>query len=177
MVGHTDESGVTLPPLHPRCRCAIMYREVGSSNTQPKQKPSNPNNAESDFEFDFQRFGGQPLPEGDYNLNIRERKQARHIEGTPEYLDYVRATEGTGFKPSKLPAGTDTQALVKEFHGKGIYDPNPRDGSARERVDTGRIIGQYWNRAANQYDDTSWLEIVYSKKGAHVYPNYPPKED
>ena len=30
MVGHTDESGVTLPPLHPRCRCAIMYREVAA---------------------------------------------------------------------------------------------------------------------------------------------------
>ena len=29
VVGHTDESGVTLPPLHPRCRCAIMYRELG----------------------------------------------------------------------------------------------------------------------------------------------------
>ncbi|MBQ3337558.1 MAG: hypothetical protein IJG80_09160 [Selenomonadaceae bacterium] len=28
VVGHTDESGVTIPPLHPRCRCAIMYREV-----------------------------------------------------------------------------------------------------------------------------------------------------
>ncbi|MBR4621882.1 MAG: hypothetical protein IKO46_12970 [Salinivirgaceae bacterium] len=30
VVGRTDESGVTLPPLHPRCRCAIMYREVGA---------------------------------------------------------------------------------------------------------------------------------------------------
>ena len=28
VVGRTDESGVTLPPLHPRCRCAIMYREL-----------------------------------------------------------------------------------------------------------------------------------------------------
>ena len=28
VVGHTDETGVTLPPLHPRCRCAIMYNEV-----------------------------------------------------------------------------------------------------------------------------------------------------
>ncbi|MBQ3451881.1 MAG: hypothetical protein IJL12_08855 [Selenomonadaceae bacterium] len=28
VVGCTDESGVTLPPLHPRCRCTIMYREV-----------------------------------------------------------------------------------------------------------------------------------------------------
>ena len=33
VVGHTDEDGVTLPPLHPRCRCAIMYREVAPSKT------------------------------------------------------------------------------------------------------------------------------------------------
>ena len=27
VVGRTDEVGVTLPPLHPRCRCVIIYRE------------------------------------------------------------------------------------------------------------------------------------------------------
>ena len=32
VVGYTDESGVTLPPLHPRCRCAIMYKEILSPN-------------------------------------------------------------------------------------------------------------------------------------------------
>ena len=31
MVGHTDEQGVQLPPLHPRCRCTIHYREVKPS--------------------------------------------------------------------------------------------------------------------------------------------------
>ena len=35
VVGHTDESGVTLPPLHPRCRCTIIYREVGKTLTSP----------------------------------------------------------------------------------------------------------------------------------------------
>lgn len=34
VVGHTDESGVTLPPLHPRCRCAIMYREIEAPKPQ-----------------------------------------------------------------------------------------------------------------------------------------------
>ena len=34
VVGYTDESGVTLPPLHPRCRCAIMYKEIGEK--EPK---------------------------------------------------------------------------------------------------------------------------------------------
>ena len=27
VVGYTDESGVQIPPLHPRCRCAIRYDE------------------------------------------------------------------------------------------------------------------------------------------------------
>ena len=44
VVGHTDESGVTLPPLHPRCRCAIMYREIEAPRVikptvQPEAKP------------------------------------------------------------------------------------------------------------------------------------------
>ena len=39
VVGYTDESGVLLPPLHPRCRCAIMYDEVGTPRaTKPKPK-------------------------------------------------------------------------------------------------------------------------------------------
>ena len=38
VVGYTDEVGVQIPPLHPRCRCAIMYREAP-------------------FNFDIQRFG------------------------------------------------------------------------------------------------------------------------
>ena len=60
VVGRTDESGVTLPPLHPRCRCAIMYREL--KDVKPKDKPRSnehvkPNNETSGFEFDPQRFG------------------------------------------------------------------------------------------------------------------------
>ena len=31
VVGFTDEAGVQLPPLHPRCRCAIIYREVSEN--------------------------------------------------------------------------------------------------------------------------------------------------
>ena len=39
VVGYTDQSGVTIPPLHPRCRCAIMYREVGAPRVmQPKPR-------------------------------------------------------------------------------------------------------------------------------------------
>ena len=30
VVGHTDEVGVQIPPLHPRCRCTIHYRETAT---------------------------------------------------------------------------------------------------------------------------------------------------
>ena len=48
VVGHTDESGVTLPPLHPRCRCAIMYREI--EKPKPKSPPKLNGNEENDFQ-------------------------------------------------------------------------------------------------------------------------------
>ena len=38
VIGRTDESGVTLPPLHPRCRCAIMYREIGEKHQKFLQR-------------------------------------------------------------------------------------------------------------------------------------------
>ena len=37
VVGHTDEVGVQIPPLHPRCRCVIVYRE-SSRSTNPKPR-------------------------------------------------------------------------------------------------------------------------------------------
>jgi len=43
IVGYTDESGVTLPPLHPRCRCAIIYDEVAAPRRiDNKPKPPKP---------------------------------------------------------------------------------------------------------------------------------------
>lgn len=41
IVGYTDESGVTLPPLHPRCRCAIIYDEVAAPR-RIDNKPKSP---------------------------------------------------------------------------------------------------------------------------------------
>ena len=79
VVGHTDEDGVTLPPLHPRCRCAIMYREVAEikpRSNKPDKPQGTPKPPKQDgFVFDLQRFDAQPLPEGNYNLTVRRQVQ------------------------------------------------------------------------------------------------------
>ena len=110
------------------------------------------------------------IPDMNYNLTIRRQVQNRHIEGTKEYQQYVEVLKNKGLKPSKLNSDVDVQALVKEFHGKGEYDPNPRDDSPREIVDVGKIIGQYWDKESQKFVDTSIVKIVYSKKGTHIYP-------
>ena len=51
-IGRTDELGVQLPPLHPRCRCTIEYREVGKPLTAPAR-----NGNVGGRGFDIQRFG------------------------------------------------------------------------------------------------------------------------
>ena len=39
VVGTTEDSGVTIPPLHPRCRCTIMYQEVEPAKALRTNKP------------------------------------------------------------------------------------------------------------------------------------------
>ena len=71
VVGHTDESGVTLPPLHPRCRCAIMYREVG------EKKPSRPRGLSAgERTIDFGGGGKSPYKIGEIDFkNAAQVKQ------------------------------------------------------------------------------------------------------
>ena len=112
----------------------------------------------------------------DLNLTIRRQVQNRHIVGTKEYIQYVEKLSPYGLLPSILAEGVDVQNLVNKFHGKGMYDPNPKDNSPREKVDTGKIIGQYWDKGLNDFVDTTWLMIVYSRHGTHVYPIRPTEE-
>ena len=113
------------------------------------------------------------VPDISYNLTVRRQVQNRHIEGTKKYQQYVEVLENKGLKPSKLNSDVDVQALVKEFHSEGKYYPNPKDGSPREIVDVGKIVGQYWDKEKQKFVDTSIVMIVYSKKGVHIYPIHP----
>ena len=162
---------IELPPLHLRCRCVIIYREIEGSVLR-----SAPNNGKiNGIESSPVKVENatEKLPDGEYNLTIRRQVQNRHIEGTKEYQQYVERLSATGFKPSKIFVDVNVNEVITKFHGKGIYDPNPKDNSPREIVDTGQIIGQYWNIEEKGYIDTSFVEIVYSKKGIHIYPVRP----
>lgn len=113
------------------------------------------------------------LPDGEYNLTVSRQKQNKHIAGTLENQRYIEQLKTIGRLPSVLAAGVDVDELVKKFHKKGIYYPNPKDGSPREIVDTGEVVGKYWDKDEQNLIDTTWIEIVYSKKTVHVFPIRP----
>ena len=113
------------------------------------------------------------LPDGDYNLTVRRQVQNRHITGTAEHQRYVEKLAEKNLKPSILAENVVADELIRKFHKKGIYDPNPKDGSPREIVDTGEIIGKYWDNDLNELIETTFIKIVYSKNGTHIYPIKP----
>ena len=197
------DPGTNAPPMHPRCRSTISAVVEGGTRTAKvggrnirvpadmhyldfkrvyveksltlkdwqEKRHERANN--TSIKSDIQRFG-EKLPEDfPYNYKVRQQVQNRHVEGTREYADYVKRLESTKFKPGFLFSTVNVAELVEKFHKRGIYDPNPKDGSPREIVDVGEVVGKYWNPRTEQYEDATFVEIVYSKKGVHVYPVFP----
>ena len=85
IVGYTDESGVTIPPLHPRCRCAIIYDEVAA----PRGKPSTPNNpprglAAGSKTISFNIVGKSPEKIGE--IDVKDKSVIKHV------LDWAEAS-------------------------------------------------------------------------------------
>ena len=113
------------------------------------------------------------LPEDIYNLNVRQQVQNRHIKGTVEYKQYADKLSLLGLKPSILSSDVNIEEMVHKYHKKGIYDPNKRDNSPREKVHTGDFVGWYWDIDTKKMTPTEWIKIVYSSKGVHIYPIKP----
>ena len=66
IIGYTDEVGVQLPPLHPRCRCAIVYREAPTTRGLAASK-----------EIHFNEGGISPYKIG--QIDARDAAQVKQV--------------------------------------------------------------------------------------------------
>ena len=135
VVGTTDQSGVTIPPLHPRCRCAIMYREVGAPKKPAKPRDLAPKDIESrDFE-DLQIFLGKLD-----NLTVR-KWYIYHDERIHELIDSSLPIEQKARMAFDLRNKYRTQARElmadQELRRRLDWtDPNPTwEGILRHKVE------------------------------------------
>ena len=94
-----------------------------------------------------------------YNTTVNAGKQGKHIIGNNNYIDGRSVFNGTV---------DDAQRLVDEFAGAGEWI-----GTNKERVNFGKVIGQYIDPATNEAVETTVGIIHYSKTGVHIVPAQP----
>ena len=97
---------------------------------------------------------------GTYDTGIKVLKQNEHIPGTKE------------FKPGKSEIHisiTELQDLVNLKAGTGTIIPK----TTKEKVDFGKIIGNWIDFATGESIPTTKGMIIYSIGGTHVVPTRP----
>ncbi len=100
-----------------------------------------------------------------YNTNVNVGQQNKHIPGTNEYKNVL----SNGQTKSKMYGDIgDIQKLLDNYAGTGEWI-----GTNKERVDFGKIIGQYVDPNTGIGTDTSVGIIHYGKNGAHIVPARP----
>lgn len=94
-----------------------------------------------------------------FTKTINPEKQSKHIIGTRYFLAGRSVFYGT----------VDTaQELVNSFAGTGVWL-----GTNKERIDFGKVIGQYVNPTEGDAVNTTIGIIHYSKNGTHIVPARP----
>ena len=104
IVGYTDESGVQIPPLHPRCRCVIDYREVSiDALLTPRQPQATPNITLPNNAGTYKNFDELKLYWAEnYNVKVNDEIAKLHFDSVREALSGV-------------------EAVLKEFPPAGLY--------------------------------------------------------
>ena len=97
------------------------------------------------------------------DVKVNVGQQEKHITGTNNYNQSVNR----GINRSIL--SEDAQNLLDEFAGKG-----QKIGTNKERVNFGKVIGQYYDASTGKYVDTTSGIIHYDASGkAHIVPARP----
>ena len=107
---------------------------------------------------------------GEYSMEYKHNKYIQHTKGTKLY-DQV--TQARGKPQSYLTISeSEAQALIYQYAGTGTCRLIDGDVTHNEFVSVGRIIGYYFD-STGQARETDRIQIIYSKKGAHLVPVAP----
>ena len=120
------------------------------------------------------------IASGEISTKISTQKQARHIEGTAQFNQYLDRRLAGGKTPQSVLTISveEAQNLVDRYKGTGDVDIQKTGKDAVkiiEYCDADLDVGRYYGN--DMYHNTKRFAIFYSKKGTHVVPTPPKKED
>lgn len=107
----------------------------------------------------------QRIRSDEYNKQIEEGKQGKHIIGHNNY------TEGRSYLTVSVE---EAQELVNKYAGTGkIQRDRQNVWNNKETVDVGKDVGVWISKDGTYQLPTGSLTIHYSKKGTHIVPAMP----
>ncbi|NMS90596.1 minor capsid protein [Clostridioides difficile] len=174
--------GVTAPPFHCRCRTTTApwfedeegYRAAKVKDGKTYYVSSSmkynewyeeyvKNNDISEIKnSDIIDSIKEDIKNGNYNLNIHDGKQGKHLKGHNNYIEgrsYLTITK------------EEAQELVNRHAGNGIIKFN-RSGEwdKKELIEIDKNIGVNVNNITGEKTLTNKFKIHYSKTGTHIVP-------
>lgn len=180
------EAGVNAPPFHPNCRCVIApYVEAlaggGKRAARDPETGQTVDVPEMNYEDWKLIYAEKKMPlalwekttpesaiikagirDGSISLKINPEKQARHLKGSPGYI------QGRSYFNISVE---ELQKIVDETAGSGMLDTTlPGVWQKRERIVYNRVIGININNLTGAETATNSFKIHYSKTGVHVVP-------
>ena len=148
---------MTLPPLHPRCRCTIMYREVGEKT--PSKAPAPRQTPNESYRLITPELPYKPVSEERYNqLIIPLKKMGVTIhrdEAAIRHLDFLGVEADTiGTHDVLFREKVSISAILEETH----HIKQNRHGMNDDKVSSLRT-------ALNEIDAKEYLLRVANKYG------------
>ncbi|WP_322182002.1 polymorphic toxin type 50 domain-containing protein, partial [Neglectibacter caecimuris] len=117
-----------------------------------------------------QRIIRDRVESGEYSLKQSPQGYLKHVEGTPQYNNYMRDRQKAGKPPqSKLTISeSESQAIIKEYYGKGNSKETKKGVDHIEFVTVDRVVGFYYEKG--EWHVTRRIAIHYAKDGSHIVP-------
>jgi len=117
-----------------------------------------------------QRIIRDRVESGEYSLKQSPQGYLKHVEGTPQYNNYMRDRQKAGKPPqSKLTISeSESQAIIKEYYGKGNSKETKKGVDHIEFVTVDRVVGFYYEKG--EWHATRRIAIHYAKDGSHIVP-------
>ncbi|WP_332869672.1 polymorphic toxin type 50 domain-containing protein [Clostridioides difficile] len=174
--------GVTAPPFHCRCRTTTApWFEDEEGYRAAKGKDGKTYYVSSSMKYNewYEKYVKnndiseiknsaiidsikEDIKNGNYNLNIHDGKQGKHLKGHNNYIEgrsYLTITK------------EEAQELVNKHAGNGIIKFN-RSGEwdKKELIEIDKNIGVNVNNITGEKTLTNKFKIHYSKTGTHIVP-------